>query len=77
MQKILINLPDVLAERMRAVIPGRQRSKVITELLEIEIERREKTLYDCACAIEADEELNREMADWDITTGDNIEPETW
>jgi len=77
MQKILVALPDGLADRMRIVIPNRHRSRVITELLEHEIEKREKELYNCACQVEADEELNREMADWDITTGENIEPETW
>lgn len=77
MQKILVSLPENLAYRMKAVIPNRQRSKLIAELLEKEIKKREDELYQCACAVEADEELNKEMKDWEVTIGDGIEPETW
>ncbi len=77
MQKILISLPDDLTARMRTIIPPRQRSKVVASLLEKEIERREKDLYTCALKVEADEELNREMSDWDVTAGDGIGPEPW
>ena len=77
MQKILFSLPDKLAERMKAVIPPRQRSKVLSELLEDEIKRREKRLYQCALDVEKDEALNKEMDDWNTTTGDGIDAETW
>ena len=77
MQKILIALPDDLVDRMRTVIPNRQRSKVIAQLLEFEVKKREKELYNCACEVEADAELNKEMSDWETTIGDQIEPETW
>ncbi len=61
MQKVLISLPDNLA-----------RSKIISELIEKEIKRREKSLYQCACEVEKDDALNREMEDWNITVGDGI-----
>ena len=77
MQKVLVSLPDNLAERMRAVIPNRQRSKVLAELLEKEVEKREAALYQCACDVEADEALNKEMADWNATMNDGLENETW
>jgi hypothetical protein len=77
MQKIMISLPDDLARRMRAVFPNRKRSRIIAELLKEEINRREQMLYDCACEVEEDDVLNSEMSDWNITTGDGIEPETW
>ena len=77
MQKILISLPDDLAARMRAVIPNRQRSKIIAEILENELKKRERKLYECASKVEADEALNKEMIDWDVTAGDGIESETW
>lgn len=77
MQKILVSLPENLANRMKAVIPNRQRSKLIAELLEKEIKKREDELYACACAVEADEGLNTEMEDWDVTIGDGIESESW
>ncbi|MBW1701156.1 MAG: hypothetical protein JRJ11_06355 [Deltaproteobacteria bacterium] len=77
MQKILISLPDDLTARMRVVIPPRQRSKIIAKILEKEVKKREKNLYNCALEVEADESLNREMSDWDVTVGDGIEPEPW
>ena len=77
MQKVLVSLPDDLAIRMRAVIPNRQRSRVISEVLEREVQKREKQLYQCAKSIEKDDALNNEMSDWNITVGDGIEPESW
>jgi hypothetical protein len=75
--KVLVSLSDELFARMRAVIPPRQRSKVVAELLEAEVRRRERQLYECALAVEEDERLQNEMADWDVTVGDGIETETW
>jgi metal-responsive CopG/Arc/MetJ family transcriptional regulator len=75
--KVLVSLSDDLFARMQAVIPPRQRSKVVAELLEAEVRRREQELYECALAVEQDEQLQAEMADWDVTVGDGIETETW
>jgi tRNA/tmRNA/rRNA uracil-C5-methylase (TrmA/RlmC/RlmD family) len=77
MEKVLISVPDQLAMRMRAAIPARQRSKTITHLIEKEVEKREKTLYECAMAVEKDAALNREMKDWDITLEDGLDNESW
>jgi len=77
MQKVLISLPDDLLARMRAVIPNRQRSRIIAEVLESEVEKRERELYKCANDVEKDKVLNTEMSEWDLTVGDGIEPETW
>ncbi len=77
MQKILISLPDKLASRMNAVFPKRRRSKIIAALLEDEVKKREDELYACACEVEADEALNKEMDDWEVTAGDGIESESW
>lgn len=38
--------------RLPATIPARQRSKVITSLIEGEVKMCEQKLYDCALAIE-------------------------
>lgn len=72
MEKILILLPDQLAIRMRATIPARQRSKIITYLIQKEIERRERALHECALAVEKDNELQQEMLDWEVTLGDDL-----
>jgi hypothetical protein len=72
MEKVLISLPDQLATRMRATMPARQRSKIITHLIEEEIERRERVLYECAVAVEKDRDLHLEMEEWDITLRDGL-----
>lgn len=77
MNKVLISIPNDIAQRMRAALPQRQRSKIIVSLIEKEIERREKALYECALAVEADNELNQEMKDWDATLQDGLINESW
>lgn len=77
MTKVLISIPDKIASRMRASIPQKQRSKVIVQLIEKEIEKREKALYECAAAVEQDNELNNEMNEWDVTLKDGITDESW
>ncbi|MDN5871096.1 MAG: hypothetical protein L0H73_10325 [Nitrococcus sp.] len=72
MQKVLFSLPDRLVSRMRASIPPKQRSKVVAQLLEGELKRREQALYQCALEVEADEALREEMEDWGTTVGDGI-----
>jgi len=59
------------------MIPSRQRSRVIAEILESEINRREQALYQCAREVEADDALNNEMADWGVAVDDGIESESW
>jgi hypothetical protein len=77
MSKVLISIPDDIASRMRAAIPDRQRSKVIVKLIETELKKREKALYDCAVAVEQDNLLNDEMDDWDVTLQDGLNDESW
>ena len=77
MSKVLISIPDQIAQRMRTAIPKSQRSKVIVKLIQKEIERREKALYECALAVEQDEALNNEMPEWDITINDGFSNESW
>ena len=77
MTKVLISIPDKIASRMRAAIPQKQRSKVIVQLIEKEIEKREKALYECATAVEQDNDLNNEMKEWDVTLKDGLTDESW
>lgn len=77
MSKVLISIPDKVASRMRATIPQRQRSKVIVHLIEKEIERREKALYECAVQVDKDNALCQEMKDWDVTLQDGLSDESW
>jgi hypothetical protein len=77
MQKILVSIPDQLAIRMRSSLPDRQRSKIIAHLIEVEVERREHSLYECAAAVEKDQALAKEMKEWDVTSSDGLEDEPW
>jgi len=75
MEKVLVSLPSQLVARMRATIPARQRSKIITHLIEEEVERRERMLYECALAVENDKALQLEMNEWDVTLNDGLNEE--
>ena len=77
MQKVLISIPDTLLDRMKSVIPSRQRSKVLLQLLEDEVKRREAQLYQCARDVENDKALAAEMKEWDKTIANGIDDETW
>jgi metal-responsive CopG/Arc/MetJ family transcriptional regulator len=77
MQKVLISVSDSLASRLKAVIPDRQRSKVISQLIEKELKKREEALYRCAVEVEKDEALNAEMKEWEVTVADGINHESW
>ena len=77
MTKVLISIPDKMAARMRAAIPQRQRSKVIVHLIQQEVEKRERALYECAIAVEKDSLLRAEMNDWDMTLQDGLDDESW
>ncbi|MGE3921035.1 MAG: hypothetical protein AB7F64_08940 [Gammaproteobacteria bacterium] len=77
MKNILVPVPDQLTARIRAVIPDRQRSSVIRQLLEEEVTKRERKLYECAAAVEKDQVLKEEMEEWDVTLTDGIHDESW
>jgi metal-responsive CopG/Arc/MetJ family transcriptional regulator len=77
MQKVLVSIPDNLIGRMKAVIPQRQRSKILAKLLEDEVKLRETKLYQCAREVESDQTLNEEMEEWNTTAGDGIDAEPW
>ena len=48
---------------------------MMVELREEEVQRREQELYNTALAVEQEEQLRSEMADWDVTVGDGLESE--
>jgi hypothetical protein len=77
MTNILISMPDQLASRMKSIIPPRQRSKVIANLIEGELNKRQQILYECALAVENDNVLHQEISEWDVTLQDGLENESW
>ena len=70
---IVLKLPDELVSRFKSMVPNRQRTRVITSLMETEIKRREKELERVAAEVEADVALKEDMRDWDVTIADGID----
>ncbi len=75
--QMLLSIPNEIATRWKAAIPARQRSKVVAQLMEKELEARENDLYQCAVAVEKDQALQRDMQDWDATLQDGLDDESW
>lgn len=77
-QQLLIHLPEELARRLKRRVPARTRSAFIQRLLEqalIADEGEDDPLYQAALAVERDEQLRAEMAEWDETVEDGLAPE--
>lgn len=73
MTQLLIQLPDSLAARFRALIPTRKRSKYIEELIAIDLARKDSELFASALAIEDDQNINNLIDDLNILAGDGID----
>jgi hypothetical protein len=70
--QLLVRLPDGLARRFKRAVAPRQRSRFVETLLEealpaLEGEDRDP-LYRAALAVERDERLAEEMAEWEAAT---------
>lgn len=73
--QLLVRLPESLAERLRRHVPARRRSEFVQRLLEQALPPDvddQDPLYLAALAVEQDERLAAEMAEWDITVGDGL-----
>jgi hypothetical protein len=77
--QLQVRLPDGLVRRFKRSVAARQRSKFIENLLEqalppVEVDD-DDPLYQAALAVEQDEQLAAEMAEWEAETiGDGITP---
>lgn len=73
-QQLLVRLPEDL-RRFKRVVAPRQRSKYIKRLLENALPPDELSysdpLYQAALAVEQDQALASEMADWEAATIDD------
>jgi hypothetical protein len=71
-QQLLIRLPDELARRFKRAVAPRQRSKFIERLLDQALATKtvsdDDPLYQAALAVERDEALAAEMAEWEDDT---------
>jgi len=74
-QQLLIRLPEDLARRLKRRVPTRARSAFVQALLEQALppdEGEDDPLYRAALAVEQDERLAGEMAEWDAVAGDGL-----
>ena len=70
-EQLLLRLPDDLLKRFKQVVPPRQRSAFVRQLLEQalpSINSDNDPLYLAALAVEQDAALNEEMAEWETAT---------
>ena len=79
-QQVLLRLPDDLVKRFKRNVAPRERSKFVQRLLEQALPpdevRDDDPLYQAALAVEQDEALTAEMAEWDaVTSGDGLASE--
>jgi hypothetical protein len=77
MAQLLVDLPDELVQRLERTVPARQRNgfvqRLIEEALPPEVDD-DDLLYQTALAVERDEALNAEMAEWEqATAGDGLD----
>lgn len=78
MTQLLIHLPEALARRFKRIVPVRERSRFIQQLLEEALPPEDvpddDPLYQTALAVEQDEKLAAEMAEWEeATIGDGLD----
>ena len=69
--QLLVHLPDGLLRRFKRHVSVRQRSRFIQRLLEDALppeDRDDDPLYQAALAVEEDETLADEMAEWEADT---------
>jgi hypothetical protein len=72
---LLLRLPEELIRRFKRQVPPRQRSLFVQDLLERSLPPdagEDDPLFQAALAVERDERLAAEMADWDAAAGDGL-----
>nr|VFJ66347.1 MAG: hypothetical protein BECKDK2373C_GA0170839_11465 [Candidatus Kentron sp. DK] len=71
--RITLSIPDAVAHRFQAAVPAaRQRSRLVTRLLEHELSERDGSLAAACRAANRDKALVREIDEWQ-SFGDGIE----
>lgn len=62
--RMTLSIPDHVAARFQAAVPPRQRSRLVTSLLENVIEKREDALVAACRAANKDAALEKEIDEW-------------
>lgn len=62
--RITLSIPDSVARKFQAVVPARQRSSLVTELLKQELATREEALAAACRSANRDQKLKAEVDEW-------------
>lgn len=62
--RITLSIPDPIAKRFQSTIPARQRSRLVTRLIEDELKREEDALAKACQAANQDATLAAEVDEW-------------
>jgi metal-responsive CopG/Arc/MetJ family transcriptional regulator len=62
--RITLSIPDAVAHRFQVAIPARQRSRLVTRLLEGVLSEHKDSLAAACRAANRDKALKREIEDW-------------
>ncbi|RQD76227.1 MAG: hypothetical protein D5S03_06845 [Desulfonatronospira sp. MSAO_Bac3] len=62
--RITLSIPDEIARRFQASVPPRQRSRLVTRLLEQELAKHDSSLADACRAANRDTVLEQEIDEW-------------
>jgi hypothetical protein len=62
--RMTLSIPDSVARRFQAAVPSRQRSRLVTRLLEQVLSERDDTLAVACRAANRDKALQHEIDEW-------------
>jgi metal-responsive CopG/Arc/MetJ family transcriptional regulator len=64
--RITLSIPDAVAHRFQVAVPPRQRSRLVTHLLETVLTKHADSLAAACRAANHDKALEREIDDWQL-----------
>jgi len=62
--RMTLSIPDPVAKRFQATVPARQRSRLVTRLIEEELRKESNALAQACMKANDDDALNREIDEW-------------
>lgn len=62
--RMTLSIPDPVAKRFQATVPPRQRSRLVTRLIENELRKESDVLAKACLKANADDALEQEIDEW-------------
>jgi hypothetical protein len=69
---IRFSLPAEIIRSLHQFVPANTHDQFVASVLRKALEQQEQALYECALAVEQDQELNAELDDWQVTLTDGL-----